>query len=101
MEARKAGFEAGVMRRMPAHPYIIGTTPAREFMEGFKSGRERRAWLDARGMKRVRQIIDKAEGGGWWWEVLVENTIAAKGWAKSHKAASRQAEDAALATRNC
>ena len=95
MEARKAGYERGIMRQQPQHAFIVGTTPAREFMEGFAAGRKQREWLDARGMKRVRQVVEKSTEGGWHWEIIVEHGMVAQGWAKSQKAASQAAEDAA------
>lgn len=95
MEARKQGFERGIMRQLPQHPYMVRSTAHREFMEGFNAGRARRVWLDERGMKRVRQVIEKSSDGGWHWEVIVEHNIHKQGWAKSQKLASQAAEDAA------
>jgi hypothetical protein len=93
----QAGFEAGIMRRMPAHPNMHQSTPARQFMEGFKRGRERRAWLDARGQKRVEHIVVKSGPGDWHWELLVEKQIYAQGWSRTEKAASQACEDANMA----
>lgn len=91
------GFEAGIMRRMPVHPYLRQSTMEREFMAGFKRGRARRAWLDARGQKRVEHIVVKNGPGDWHWELLVERAIHAQGWAKSEKLAYQACEDVAVA----
>lgn len=84
------------MRRLPAHPYLCRSAMDREYMAGFKRGRDRRAWLDSCGKKRVEQIINKSVRGGWHWELQVEKQIHAQGWAKSEKLASQQCEDAAV-----
>lgn len=90
------GFEAGIIRRKPAHPYLRQTVMERQFMEGFKRGRDRRAWLDVRGMKRVEHVIVKNGPGDWHWELLVERAIEAQGWAKSEKLVAQACEDAAM-----
>lgn len=92
--AAAEGFEAGIMRRTPAHPYIQQSSMERDFMDGFKRGRARRTWLDSRGQKRVRNIVWKNGVGDWHWEVQVENSIHAQGWAKSERAANQACEDA-------
>ena len=91
------GFEAGIMRRMPVHPYLRQSVMERQFMEGFKRGRDRRAWLDARGQKRVENVVVKNGPGDWHWEVLVEKQIHAQGWAKSERLAHQACEDANMA----
>lgn len=91
------GFEAGIMRRMPAHPYPRQSPMEREFMNGFKHGRERRAWLDGRGQQRVENVVFKNGQGDWHWEVLVEKQIYAQGWARSERAAYQACEDANMA----
>lgn len=96
MTPRKAGFEAGIQRQLPRHPYMMGSTPAREFMAGFRAGRERRAWLDARGQRRTRTVIERDPAGGWRWEFLIENTLHGQGWQRTEKAASQEAEAAAM-----
>ena len=93
--SRSAGFEKGITRQLPVHPYIMRSTAAREFMEGFKAGRERREWLDARGQRRTRTVIERDPAGGWRWEFYIENSIHAQGWQRSEKTASQAAEDAA------
>ena len=45
----KDGFEAGIMRLEPSHPYLLQSSMERQFMDGFRRGRDRRAWLDGRG----------------------------------------------------
>jgi hypothetical protein len=99
MTPAQEGFEAGIMRRVPTHPYLRQSTMERQFMDGFKRGRERRAWLDARGMKRVEHSAYKNGPGDWHWELLVERAIHAKGWAKSEKVASQACEDAGIERR--
>lgn len=94
------GFEAGIMRRKPAHPYLHRSIMERKFMEGFQRGRDRRAWLDARGMKRVEHVVYKVGRGDWHWELLVERAIHAQGWAKSETLAYQACEDAGMARRD-
>ena len=94
--ARRAGFEKGIQRQLPAHPYLMRSTAAREFMEGFKAGRERRDWLNARGQRRTRTVVVRDPSGGWRWEFYIENSIHAQGWQRSEKAAGQAAENAAM-----
>ena len=84
------------MRRMPAHPYLRQTVMQRQFMQGFIRGQERRAWLDARGMKRVEHVVVKNGPGDWHWELLVERALEEQGWAKSERLAAQACEDAAM-----
>ena len=93
----QAGFEAGIMRRMPQHPYMVASTSARQFMEGFRRGRERRVWLDARGQKRVECIVVKNGRGDWHWDLLVEKQIHSQGWASSERKGYQACEDANMA----
>jgi hypothetical protein len=64
-------------------------------MKGFRAGRNHRAWLDARGRRRTRTVIERDPDGGWRWEFVIENTCFARGWQRSEKAASIAAENAA------
>jgi hypothetical protein len=91
------GYESGIMRRLPAHPYPHQSAEARQFMDGFARGRERRAWLDERGFQRVQHIVWRNGPADWHWEVLVECALYAQGWAKSQKAADQACDEAAMA----
>lgn len=90
------GFEAGIMRRLPVHPYMRQSVMEREFMQGFKRGRDRRAWLDSRGQQRVEHVVFKNGPRDWHWELLVERAIESQGWEKSEKLAYQACEDAAI-----
>jgi len=63
-------------------------------MAGFKRGRERRAWLDARGQERVEHVVVQNGHSDWHWEVLVEKQIYEQGRAKTERAAYQACEDA-------
>ena len=82
------------MRLEPSHPYLLQSSMERQFMDGFRRGRDRRAWLDARGQKRVENIVEKIGPSNWHWQLLVEKQIHAEGCEKSENAASQACEDA-------
>ncbi|MYM92529.1 hypothetical protein [Duganella vulcania] len=91
------GFEAGIMREEPAHPFLRRSSMEREYLAGFKRGQERRAWLDARGQQRVQIVVEQCAPGDWHWAVLVEKCLYAEGSEKTELAASQACEDANMA----
>lgn len=76
--------------------YPANSIGARSYQNGQLAGKQHRAFLDARGMKWIQQVIERNPLGGWQWSVTIEGTRVASGCAQSQKRASIAAEDAAL-----
>ncbi len=66
------------------------------YQKGRVSGKEFRAFLDARGMRWIQQIVRPAPPSGWKWKVKVEGELKAEGSERSEKKAYVAAENAAI-----